>query len=111
MSQIFDLQNAGEAALAGSSTDGLQRSLNCISHPYERAGLSIYTDKIEVMAQLQNLQPYDELTVYGRKPKNVQHIMYLGAMITNNCGMDTEVQRWIGLAAASFGKFNPYVLQ
>ena len=57
-SQVCDLQYADDTALAGSSREGLQRSLDCISHTYERAGLSMNTDKTEVMAQLQNQQPY-----------------------------------------------------
>ena len=68
-SQVFDLQYADDAALAGSSRDGLQLSLDCISHTHEKAGFSMNTDKTKLMVQLQNQQPYTELTVQGKKLK------------------------------------------
>lgn len=106
---VFDLQYADDAALAGTTRNGLQHSLDCVAGTYARAGLSINTDKTEVLAQLQDPRAYEELSVNGQELSNVSQFKYLGSILTDSCELDGEVKRRVGLAAASFGKLSTRV--
>ena len=103
---VFDLQYADDAALVGGTTEGLQRSLDSMAQAYERAGLGINTNKTEVLMQLDHPQVVNSFQIGGQELKNVHQFKYLGSLLTSSCGLEEEVQRRIGLAAASFGKLS-----
>ena len=103
---ILDLQYADDAAIVGSTGEGLQRSLNSMARAYGRAGLRINAEKTEVLTQLQNPTITRKLLVDDRELKEVSSFRYLGSVLSDYCDLGEEVQRRIGLAAASFGKLS-----
>ena len=100
------MQYADDAAIVGSTGEGLQRSLiNSMARGYGRV-LRINAEKTEVLTQLQNPTITRKLLVDGRELKDVSSIRYLGSVLSDSCDLGEEVQRRIGLAAASFGKLS-----
>ncbi len=107
-STIYDLQYADDAAFPANSTEALQRTLDIMSEKYNNAGLLINTQKTEVMRQpaVQEAQPGPNLTVGDEPLKNVDSFTYLGSILTSNCNIDSEIQKRIRNALASFGSLN-----
>ena len=72
---------------------------------YGSAGLRINAEKTEVFKQLlQNPTETRKLLVDDRELKDVSSFRYLGLMLSDTYDLGDEVQRRIGLAAASFRK-------
>ncbi|KAI8493649.1 hypothetical protein Bbelb_285700 [Branchiostoma belcheri] len=101
---ILELQYADDAAVAGCTATGLQRSLTVLDNTYTRAGLSTNTGKTEVMCQGGSLTGSDTFQIKNSALNNVNSFTYLGSTLSVNCDITDEVQRRIGLASASFGR-------
>ena len=71
---------------------------------YGSAGLRINAEKTEVFKQLQNPTETRKFLVNDRELKDVSSFRYLGSMLSDTYNLGDEVQRRIGLAAASFRK-------
>ncbi|KAI8494923.1 hypothetical protein Bbelb_275280 [Branchiostoma belcheri] len=101
---ILELQYADDAAVAGCTATGLQRSLTVLDNTYTRAGLSTNTGKTEVMCQGGTLTGSDTFQIKNSALNNVNSFTYLGSTLSVNCDITDEIQRRIGLASASFGR-------
>ena len=103
---IYDLQYADDAALVGSSPEGLQRIIDAVADAYTRSGLAINTGKTEVLSMSRPSHTPTVFHVNQQPLKNVQQFTYLGSVLTDSCDLTSEVQRRIGLASAAFGRLS-----
>ena len=71
-------------------------------------GLTISTEKIEVLHQPAPGKPYVEpnITVNGQRVNAVNRFTYLGSTMSQNATIDDEVNVRIAKASATFGRLH-----
>ena len=108
-----ELQYADDCALLAHSREDLQEALTIAADLYTRFGLQISTDKTEVLSWTAETSPLEAeaLEIDGSRLKDVSSFKYLGAWITNDCKLDTEVNNRICKAACSFGRLQDRVFK
>ena len=108
---VVELQYADDAALLSCSVGGIQRSGSVLEAEYRRAGLVINTNKTEVMPMAGGTVEPLAVNINGANLRNVHSFCYLGSTFNSSGNIKEEVQRMIGLAAASFAKLSARVFR
>lgn len=103
---IRDLLFADDCSLNASSEADLQYCLDKFAEACSNFGLTINTEKTEVMYQPAPDKIFKEPTikVYSEKLKVVNRFTYLGSTLSQNITVDDEVNTRISKASSTFGR-------
>ena len=103
---IRDLLFADDCALSACSEADLQSSMDKVSEACSNFGLTINTEKTEIMYQPAPGKLYTEpiIKVNGDKLKVVNRFTYLGSTLSQNITIDDEVHTRIAKASSTFGR-------
>ena len=105
---IRDLLFADDCALIANTEADLQTSMNRFSQACSNFGLTINTEKSEVMYQPAPGKVYAEpnITTNGKKLKVVDRFTYLGSTLSQNVTIDDEINTRISKASSTFGRLH-----
>ena len=108
-----ELQYADDCALLAHSREDLQEALSAAADLYTKFGLQINARKTEVLSWTVQTSPLqtEALTINGSPLENASSFKYLGAWITCDCKLDTELNNRICQAARSFGRLQNRVFK
>lgn len=98
-----ELQYADDCALLADSEEKLQTIMNKFSEATAAFGLTINTNKTEIMS-LNHCPITGHITVNDKELANVDTFKYLGSTITSDCKLDKELDSRIQCASTSFGR-------
>ncbi len=90
---ILELQYADDCAFVAHTTEDLRTVLDVAVRAYSRMGLTVNTTKTEVVCQWStNVPPtLPAFTVGNEQLSVVPSFIYLGSILTEDCGIDNEV--------------------
>ena len=110
---IIELQYADDNALVAHTPEALQNIIAAAVTSYTRMGLTINTQKTEVLCQTSAGLPQQPitLTAAGQQLLTVPTFRYLGSIMSDTCSMDDEIQNRLKQASASFGRLRRRVFQ
>jgi hypothetical protein len=102
---------ADDCALNAGSEADLQRTVSNFSDNSSYYGLTISTNKTEVMQEPAPRKPYVELKmlINGQKINDVNRFTYLGSTLSQDATVDHEVNLRISKASSTFGIINDSV--
>ncbi len=103
---VLELQYADDCAFVAHTPEDLQTVLDVAVRAYSRMGLTVNTTKTEVVCQWStNVPPtLPAFTVGNEQLSVVPSFKYLGSILTEDCGIDNEVQSRIKQASVAFGR-------
>ena len=103
---IRDLLFADDCALNASSETELQNSIDRFSEACSNFGLTINTEKTEIMYQPAPGKIYIEplIKINGEKINVVNRFTYLGSTLSQSVNIDDEVDARISKASSTFGR-------
>ena len=109
---IFELQYADDCALVAHTPEDLQASLETLANIYKGLGLTINTNKTEVLFQWSGTGPPDQPTIHieGTALKTTNQFCYLGSILSCDCSTDTEINSRIGKASTAFARLRRNVI-
>ena len=105
---VTDLEYADEMALLADNLPDLTSRLETLSTCFKKLGLSISCKKTKSLAVLPSESPDAQSPalihlVPGEEPiEVVPHFQYLGSIVQNHCGVDTEISSRICKASSAF---------
>ena len=110
---IIELQYADDCALVAHTPEALQNILSAAVNAYTRMGLTINTQKTEVLCQSSADLPPNPitLTAAGQQLLTVPTFKYLGSIVSDTCSLDDEIQNRLKQASASFGRLRRRVFE
>lgn len=102
---------ADDCALGTSSESAMQEAMDSFAAACDQFGLTISTQKTEVMHQPAPGMPYIDpaVDVNGACLKNCEKFTYIGSTINQACNIDDEVDLRISKASQSFGRLRKTV--
>ena len=105
-SSILDLLFADDCAIATSSEEDMQISIDKFSNSCDSFGLSINTRKTEVMMQPAPNGHYPDpvIKIKNQSLQVVDSFTYLGSTLSKTVAIDYEVNNRIAKASAAFGR-------
>ena len=108
---VCDLLFTDDCALNVSSEAGLQWSMNKLSCVCDAFGLTISTQKTQVMCQPppHTMQPNPRIIVKGNALEIVDKFTYLRSVLPKNVTIDDEVNNRLAKASATFGRLSKNV--
>ncbi|CAH1277239.1 Hypp9517 [Branchiostoma lanceolatum] len=103
---IRDFLFADDCALNAASEQEMQSSTDRFSGACDNFGLTISTEKTEVMFQPRPGKTYKQpsITVHGQVLKPVDKFTYLGSTMSRHSNIDEEVNCRIAKASSAFGR-------
>ena len=111
ITSVHDLLFADDCALNGSSEAGLHWNTNKFSSACNAFGLTISTQKTQVMCQLalHTMQPNPRIRLKGNALEIVDKFTYFGSVLSKNVTIDDEVKNRLANANATFGRLSKNV--
>ena len=112
-SHFLELQYADDCALMSHSPEGLQEAISTVADLYSKFGLEINIRKTEVL-NWTGETPTTAVSdiVINETPLQVaSSFKYLGAWLSNDCKLDTEINSRICQASRSFGRLQGRVFK
>ena len=112
-SWFLELQYADDCALLSHSCEGLQEAISKITELYTSFGLEINVRKTETLSWItdQTNETTAEITVNGTTLQTTDSFKYLGAFITNDCKLDSEISNRICQASRALGRLRDRVFR
>ncbi|XP_063605235.1 uncharacterized protein LOC134780428 [Penaeus indicus] len=104
---IREMLFADDAALASHTEEALQRLMDRFAHACNEFGLTISLKKTNISAQDASHAP--SISIGDFTLEVVEDFTYLGSTISTSLSLDTEINRWIGKAAATMAKLSKRV--
>ncbi len=103
---VLELQYADDCVFVAHTPEDLQTVLDVAVRAYSRMGLTVNTTKTEVVCQWStNVPPtLPAFTVGNEQLSVVPSFKYLGSILTEDCGIENEVQSRIKQASVAFGR-------
>lgn len=111
---FLELQYADDCAFVTHTKEAMQSVLTVAARYYAAFGLTINTDKTEILFQpgdSNNNETRPSLLIDNCVLKVVPEFKYLGAFISNNCSLDYELNYRISQANMSYGRFRIRVFE
>ena len=105
---VRDLQYADDAAIVTGSFRELQEELSLTDAQYTRLGLSMNTNKTEVMHRTLSGEE-GQIVIRNEALSVVKDFTYLGSIISNSCDLDRELNNRLCKASAAFGQLKDRV--
>ncbi|XP_073695611.1 uncharacterized protein [Garra rufa] len=99
-SQLEDLDFADDLALLSHSQQQMQEKTSVLAVTSSQVGLNIHTEKTKILKI--NSSCNNPVTLNGSSLEEVQSFTYLGSIIDQQGGTDTDVKARIGKARAAF---------
>ena len=111
ITSVHDLLFADDCALNASSEARLQQSMNKFSSACNMFGLTISTQKMQVMCQPapHTAWPKPRITVKRNALEVVDKFTYLRSVLSKNVTIDNEVNNRLAKASATFGRLSKNV--
>jgi hypothetical protein len=111
MQPVREFLFADDCALGSSSESTMQEAMDSFATACDNFGLTISTQKTEVMHQPAPGMLYIDpaITVNGASLKNTDKFVYLGSTINQACNIDDKVDLRISKASQSFGRLRKTV--
>lgn len=108
--RILERQYADDCALVSHTPEDLQAVLDAAVKAYCRMGLTINTNKTEVVCQWStNTTPAPPiLTVADKELSVVPSFGYRGSILCEDNSIDSEVQNRVQQASAAFGRLRSF---
>ena len=105
---VRDLQYADDAAIVTRSLSELQEELSLTDTQFTRLGLSMNTNKTEVMHRTLNAGE-GQIMIRNTALNVVQDFTYLGSIISSSCDLERELNNRLCKASAAFGQLKDRV--
>ncbi|XP_028649227.2 LOW QUALITY PROTEIN: uncharacterized protein LOC114645554 [Erpetoichthys calabaricus] len=99
-SQLEDLEFADDLALLSHSQQQIQEKTNVLAATSSQVGLNIHTEKTKIIKI--NSSSNNPVILNGSSLEEIQSFTYLGSIIDQQGGTDTDVKARIGKARAAF---------
>ena len=108
---VHDLLFADDCILNVSSEAGLQQSMNKFSSACDTFGLTISTQKMQVMCQQvpNTIWPNPRITVKGNALEVMDKFTYIRSVLSKNMTIDNEVNNRLVKASTTFGRLSKNV--
>ncbi|CAH2326746.1 Hypothetical predicted protein [Pelobates cultripes] len=102
-SQLDDLDFADDHALLSHSHQQMQQKISVLAASSAQVGLIIHKEKTKILKILKtNFSYINPITANGSPLEEVQFFTYLGSIINQQGGTDTDVKARIGKATVAF---------
>ena len=108
---VRDLLFADDCGLNGNTEPAMQQLMDCFSRACDNFGLTINTQKTEIMYQPAPGKPYERphVTVNGTTLNAVDNFTYLGSNLSRSVLIDNEVNSRIAKASVAFARLRKNV--
>ena len=108
---VRDLLFADDCGLNGNTEPAMQQLMDCFSRACDNFGLSINTQKTEIMYQPAPGKIYERphVTVNGETLNAVDNFTYLGSNLSRSVHIDNEINIRIAKASAAFSRLRKNV--
>ena len=109
---LSELQYADDFALIAHTPEDLQRSINTLNEVYSELGLVINPTKTEVLNQWHQLPSrIPSMFIETAELKITNQFVYLGAIISADCSVGSEVDSRMSKASAAFARIRDRVIK
>ncbi|VDP36613.1 unnamed protein product [Schistosoma margrebowiei] len=102
--QLNDLDLADDLALLSQTQQQMQEKTNSVAAASAAVGLNIHKGKSTVLRY--NTACINQITLHGEDLEDVKTFTYLGSIIDEHDGSDTDVRARIGIARAAYLQLN-----
>ena len=86
--------------------EALQHIINCFSDAAKNFGLTISLKKTEILYQPSPREAYSptHISINGTNLNAVEHLTYLGSVISNDATVSKDLDNRLSKASSSFGR-------
>lgn len=108
---IIELQYADDNVVLAKTEEDLQAILNAFDEAYTSIGLSLNTQKTQILHQPKpnSISTRPIITVQGKALQSIEHFPYLGSHLSSNANVDAEIQHRLKCASMTFGRLRARV--